>query len=114
MVVSLFLKICAQSRRGDGCDSALWKIDQAAEYKALAFARYGIDNDEFCLEDVNRRVCRVRLQFPEHPVTALSTGLVVSARGVPTYESEVRVQRQNVSFPWWAASSFISSACLWR
>ena len=34
-------------------------------------------------------------------MAALTTGLVVSARGVPTREGEVPVQRQFFSFPEW-------------
>ena len=42
----------------------------------------------FHLEDVT---CRVRVQLPEHLVAAVTTGLVVSARGVPTCEGDIRV-----------------------
>ena len=64
------------------------RIELAAEYKALAFARHGTDNDEFYLEDVT---CRVHLQLPEHLVAAVTTGLVVSARGVTTRGVHSRV-----------------------
>ena len=48
------------------------------------------------MEDVG---CGVRVQLPEHFETTVTSGLVVSARGVSTRESDFQVQRQFVSFP---------------
>ena len=39
------------------------RIEQAAECNALASARHDTDNDEFSLDDVKCRLCRVRLDF---------------------------------------------------
>ena len=63
------------------------------------FARLCTDSDEFQLEDVT---CHSRLRLPEHLVAAVTTGLVVSARGVATREGDFQVQRQFGSFPEWA------------
>ena len=62
-------------------------------------AQLGRDSDEPHLKDVT---CRVRVELPEHFVAAVTTGLVVSARGVSTREGDFQVQRQIVSFPEWA------------
>ena len=51
------------------------------------------------MDDVS---CRVRVQLPEHVMAAVTTGLVVSARGVSKREGDFQVQRQIVCFPEWA------------